>query len=169
MGSKMVLFFTVNRMIREWMGVTPLWISLLDGHIYDPFIFHVTQIGEAVYKAEFLSCSLGCIANQFELGLPRECPAIAPRVPCDCPAQCLAIALPMSHEAFEGTTYRFCEPLFGLYVYTFPRSLWLRILSSTSFLRNFSNYCRSFALSSVISHQTSAATTSTKTSTKTSK
>ena len=86
----MVLFFTVDSMIGEWMGGTLLWNFLPDCHIYDLCIFHVIQIGEAVYKAEFLSCSLvGRIANQLELGLPCESPAIAPLVPplmpCDCP------------------------------------------------------------------------------------
>jgi hypothetical protein len=93
MGSKMVLFFTANSIIREWMGGTPLWNFLPDCHIYDLCIFHVMQIGEAVHKAEFLSCSLVWrIANQLELGLPRECPAIAPLVPPLVPA--IALLLP---------------------------------------------------------------------------
>jgi hypothetical protein len=76
MGSKMVLFFTVNSMIGEWMGGTPLWNFLPDCHIYDLCIFHVIQIGEAVCEAEFLVLLFGVaigigVAPANALRLPR--------------------------------------------------------------------------------------------------
>jgi len=84
------------------------------------------KIGEAVYKAEFLSCSLVWrIANQLELGLPHECPASAPasalRLPCPAmPRLCPTIALRMSHEPFEAAASLLLTIIWAIGIH-FPR------------------------------------------------